>query len=213
MPKLDILNVSGETVDSIELNESIFGIEPNKSVLHEIVKNYLANQRQGTQSAQTRSEVTATTKKPFRQKGTGRARQGSFKSPINRGGGVIFAPKPRDYSYKLPKKVKLLGLKSALSAKVADQKFIVLDELTMSEPKTKDMINALINVSESSNKKKITKTLIVLENKDENVLLSARNIPKVQTTFVGMLNVYDLLNHEEIVITKGAIDKLEEVYA
>ena len=213
MPKLDILNVSGETVDSIELNESIFGIEPNKNVLHEIVKNYLANQRQGTQSAQTRSEVTATTKKPFRQKGTGRARQGSFKSPILRGGGVIFAPKPRDYSYKLPKKVKLLGLKSALSAKVADQKFIVVDELKMSQPKTKDMINTLINVSESSNKSKITKTLIVLENKDQNVLLSARNIPKVQTTFVGMLNVYDLLNHEEIVITKGAIDKLEEVYA
>src|SRR6056297_1943910 len=147
MPKLDILNVSGETVDSIELNESIFGIEPNKSVLHEIVKNYLANQRQGTQSAQTRSEVTATTKKPFRQKGTGRARQGSFKSPINRGGGVIFAPKQRDYSYKLTKKVKLFGIKSALSTKVAEQKFIFLYEFTMLEPKTKDMINTLINVS------------------------------------------------------------------
>lgn len=213
MPKLDILNVSGETVDNIELNESIFGIEPNMSVLHEIVKNYLANQRQGTQSAQTRGEVTATTAKPFRQKGTGRARQGSFKSPINRGGGVIFAPKPRDYSYKLPKKVKVLGLKSALSGKVADGEFIVLDELAMDAPKTKEMIKVLSNVSEKSTEKKTAKTLIVLADKDDNVLLSARNIPKVKTTFVGMLNVYDLLNHDEVVITKGAIDKLEEVYA
>lgn len=213
MPKLDILNVSGETVDNIELNESIFGIEPNMKVLHEVVKNYLANQRQGTQSAQTRSEVTATTAKPFRQKGTGRARQGSFKSPINRGGGVIFAPKPRSYSYKLPKKVKVLGLKSALSGKVADGEFIVVDELTMDVPKTKEMIKVLSNVSEKSTEKKVTKTLIVLDDKDDNVLLSAKNIPKVKTTFVGMLNVYDLLNHDEVVITKGAIDKLEEVYA
>ncbi len=213
MPKLDILNVSGETVDSIELNESIFGIEPNMSVLHEVVKNYLANQRQGTQSAQTRAEVTGTTSKPFRQKGTGRARQGSLKSPINRGGGVIFAPKPRDYSYKLPKKVKVLGMKSALSGKVKDNEFIILNELNLDAPKTKDMINVLVNVSEKNTTKDITKTLIVLADKNENVILSANNIPKVKVTYIGMLNVYDLLNHDEVVITKGAIDKLEEVYA
>jgi len=213
MPKLDILNVSGETVDSIELNESIFGIEPNMSVLHEVVKNYLANQRQGTQSAQTRAEVTGTTSKPFRQKGTGRARQGSLKSPINRGGGVIFAPKPRDYSYKLPKKVKVLGMKSALSGKVKDNEFIILNELNLDAPKTKDMINVLVNVSEKNTAKDITKTLIVLADKNENVILSANNIPKVKVTYIGMLNVYDLLNHDEVVITKGAIDKLEEVYA
>ena len=213
MPKLDILNVSGETVDSIELNESVFGIEPNMDVLHEVVKNYLANQRQGTQSAQTRAEVTGTTSKPFRQKGTGRARQGSLKSPINRGGGVIFAPKPRDYSYKLPKKVKVLGMKSALSGKVKDSEFIVLNELNLDAPKTKDMINVLVNVSEKNTAKAITKTLIVLADKNENVILSANNIPKVKVTYIGMLNVYDLLNHDEVVITKGAIDKLEEVYA
>lgn len=213
MPKLDILNISGETVDSIELNDSIFGIEPNKAVLHEIVKNYLANQRQGTQSAQTRAEVTATTAKPFRQKGTGRARQGSFKSPINRGGGVVFAPKPRDYSYKLPKKVKRLGLKSALSAKVASDEMVILDELTIEAPKTKDMIKIMLNVSDTNAKNDLTKTLIVLGEKDDTVLLSARNIPKVKVVFTGMLNVYDLLNHKEIIITKGAIDKLEEVYS
>jgi len=213
MPKLDILNVSGETVDSIELNENIFGIEPNMSVLHEVVKNYLANQRQGTQSAQTRAEVTGTTSKPFRQKGTGRARQGSLKSPINRGGGVIFAPKPRDYSYKLPKKVKVLGMKSALSGKVKDNEFIILNELNLDAPKTKDMINVLVNVSEKNTAKGITKTLIVLADKNDNVMLSANNIPKVKVTYIGMLNVYDLLNHDEVVITKGAIDKLEEVYA
>jgi large subunit ribosomal protein L4 len=213
MPKLDVLNVSGEKVDSIELNENIFGIEPNMSVLHEVVKNYLANQRQGTQSAQTRAEVTGTTAKPFRQKGTGRARQGSLKSPINRGGGVIFAPKPRDYSYKLPRKVRLLGFKSALSGKVADGEFIVLNELNLDAPKTKDMIKVLVDISEKNNEKNITKTLIVLENKNENVSLSASNIPKVKVTYVGMLNTYDLLNHEDVVITKGAIDKLEEVYA
>lgn len=212
MPKLDVKNISGEIVETIELNESIFGIEPNKDVLHEIVKNYLANQRQGTQSAQTRAEVTATGAKPFRQKGTGRARQGSFKSPITRGGGVIFAPKPRDYSYKLPKKVKTLGLKSALSAKVAAEKMIVLDDLKIDAPKTKDMINVLVNISDESVKKKVAKTLIVLGEIDETVIVSARNIPKVKVVFTGMLNVYDLLNHEEIVITKSAIDKLEEVY-
>lgn len=213
MAEMNLLNVSGENVGTIELNDSIFGIEPNKVVLHEIVKNYLANQRQGTQSAQTRSEVTGCNQKPFRQKGTGRARQGSIKSPLNYGGGVVFAPKPRDYSYKLSKKKKRLGLKSILSAKVAEEKLNIVEDLTLDAPKTKDMVNILVNVSETNTKNDIAKTLIVLEEKDQNVLLSARNIPKVKTTFVGMLNVYDLLNHDEVLVTKAAIEKLEEVYA
>ena len=212
MPKLDVLNVSGETVESKELNENIFSIEPNEVVLHSIVKNYLANQRQGTQSAQTRSEVTATNAKPFRQKGTGNARQGSRRSPINTGGGVIFAPKPRSYRYKLPKKKRVLAMKSALSAKVDSGNLIVVDKLKFDVPKTKDMVNTVINVSETSEKENLTKTLVVLEENDKNVYLSGRNIPNLKVVFTGMLNVYDLLNHEDIIITKGAVDKLEEVY-
>lgn len=212
MPKLDVLNISGETVESKELNENIFGIEPNEAVLHSIVKNYLANQRQGTQSAQTRSEVTATNAKPFRQKGTGNARQGSRRSPINKGGGVIFAPKPRSYKYKLPKKKRVLAMKSALSAKLDSENLIVVDQLKFDVPKTKDMVNTLINVSKTSEKENLTKTLVVLEENDKNVYLSGRNIPNVKVVFTGMLNVYDLLNHEDIIITKGAVDKLEEVY-
>lgn len=212
MPKLDVLNISGETVESKELNENIFGIEPNEAVLHSIVKNYLANQRQGTQSAQTRSEVTATNAKPFRQKGTGNARQGSRRSPINKGGGVIFAPKPRSYKYKLPKKKRMLAMKSALSAKLDSENLIVVDQLKFDVPKTKDMVNTLINVSKTSEKENLTKTLVVLEENDKNVYLSGRNIPNVKVVFTGMLNVYDLLNHEDIIITKGAVDKLEEVY-
>lgn len=212
MPKLDVLNVSGEKVEEIEINENIFGVEPNEAVLHEVVKNYLANQRQGTQSTKTRSEVKASGRKPFRQKGTGRARQGSFASPINTGGGVIFAPKPRDYSYKLPKKVKKAAFISALSAKVLDQKMIVIDDLKIDAPKTKDVVNILLNVSEENKKNDLNKTLIVLDEKDDNVLLSSRNLPNVKTTFVGMLNVYELLNHADVLITKKAIEKLEEVY-
>lgn len=207
MPKLDVLNVSGEKIGDIDLNPGIFAIEVNKYVLHDVVKNYLANQRQGTQSAKTRSEVRGGGKKPFRQKGTGRARQGTTRAPHYVGGGVAFAPKPRDYSYKLPKRVKRLGLFSALSAKVAAGEVIVLDELAMEAPKTKDMIKILSNIKAEK------KTLLVLPKVDENVLRSSSNIPGVLTTFVGQLNVYDILNHNNFVITKQALESIEEVYA
>lgn len=207
MPKLDVLNVSGEKIGDIELNPGIFGIEVNEHVLHDVVKNYLANQRQGTQSAKTRAEVRGGGKKPFRQKGTGRARQGTIRAPHYVGGGVAFAPKPRDYSYKLPKRVKRLALFSALSAKVAAGEVIVLDELAMDAPKTKDMVKILSNI------KAERKSLIVLPQVDENVQKSSNNIPGVDTTFVGQLNVYEILNHTNFVITKQALETIEEVYA
>lgn len=207
MPKLDVLNVSGEKIGDIELNPGIFGIEVNQHVLHDVVKNYLANQRQGTQSAKTRAEVRGGGKKPFRQKGTGRARQGTIRAPHYVGGGVAFAPKPRDYSYKLPKRVKRLALFSALSAKVAAGEIIVLDELAMDAPKTKDMVNILSNIKAEK------KSLIVLSEVNDNVLRSSNNIPGVATTFVGSLNVYDILNHNNFVITKKALETIEEVYA
>jgi len=207
VPKLDILNVSGQRVGEIELNDNIFGIEVNQHVLYEAVKNYLANQRQGTQAAKTRSEVRGGGRKPFRQKGTGRARQGSIRAPQWIGGGVVFAPKPRDYSYKLPKKVKKLAMKSALSSKVQNGEIIVLDELTMDAPKTKDMVNILKNINASK------KALIVLSDKNENVIKSARNIKGTNTTIVNNLNVYDILNSGTFVITKDAVNKIEEVYA
>jgi large subunit ribosomal protein L4 len=207
MPKLDVLNVSGEKIGDIDLNPGIFGIEVNEYVLHDVVKNYLANQRQGTQSAKTRSEVRGGGKKPFRQKGTGRARQGTIRAPHYVGGGVAFAPKPRDYSYKLPKRVKRLALFSALSAKVAAGEVIVLDELAMEAPKTKDMVKILSNIKAEK------KSLIVLPEVNENVLKSSNNIPGVETTFVGSLNVYDILNHNNFVITKKALETIEEVYA
>jgi large subunit ribosomal protein L4 len=207
MPKLDVLNVSGEKIGDIDLNPGIFGIEVNEYVLHDVVKNYLANQRQGTQSAKTRSEVRGGGKKPFRQKGTGRARQGTTRAPHYVGGGVAFAPKPRDYSYKLPKRIKRLALFSALSAKVAAGEVIVLDDLAMEAPKTKDMVKILSNINAGK------KSLIVLPQVDENVLRSSNNIPGVETTFVGQINVYDILNHNNFVITKKALETIEEVYA
>jgi large subunit ribosomal protein L4 len=207
MPKLDVLNVSGEKIGDIDLNPGIFGIDVNEHVLHDVVKNYLANQRQGTQSAKTRSEVRGGGKKPFRQKGTGRARQGTTRAPHYVGGGVAFAPKPRDYSYKLPKRVKRLALFSALSAKVAAGEVIVLDELAMDAPKTKDMVKILSNINAEK------KSLIVLPNVDNNVVRSTTNIPGVLTTFVGQINVYDILNHNNFVITKQALETIEEVYA
>jgi len=207
MPKLDVLNVSGEKIGDIDLNPGIFGIEVNGYVLHDVVKNYLANQRQGTQSAKTRAEVRGGGKKPFRQKGTGRARQGTTRAPHYVGGGVAFAPKPRDYSYKLPKRVKRLALFSALSAKVAAGEVIVLDDISMDAPKTKDMIKILSNIKAEK------KSLIVLPGVNENVVKSSNNIPGVETTFVGSLNVYDILNHNNFVITKKALETIEEVYA
>lgn len=207
MPKLDVLNVSGEKIGDIDLHPGIFGIEVNEYVLHDVVKNYLANQRQGTQSAKTRAEVRGGGKKPFRQKGTGRARQGTIRAPHYVGGGVAFAPKPRDYSYKLPKRVKRLALFSALSAKVAAGEMIVLDELAMDAPKTKDMVKILSNIKAEK------KSLIVLPEVNENVVRSSNNIQGVETTFVGSLNVYDILNHNNFVITKKALERIEEVYA
>lgn len=208
MPKLEVLNVSGQKVTEIELNENIFGIEPNVPVMHEIVKNYLANQRQGTQSAKTRAEVRGGGRKPFRQKGTGNARQGTIRAPHYVGGGVVFAPKPRSYRYTLPKKVKRLGLKSALSAKVRDNEIIVLDELIMATPKTKDMLNILNNIKVAGKK-----VLFVTGDVETNVVKASNNIEGVSTTFVGSINVYDILNHDYCVVTKNAVEKIEEVYA
>ncbi|KGG81003.1 50S ribosomal protein L4 [Caloranaerobacter azorensis] len=207
MPKVALYNVSGQQIGDIELSDSVFGVEINEHVLYEAVKNYLANRRQGTQSAKTRSEVRGGGRKPWRQKGTGRARHGSIRSPIWKGGGVVFAPKPRDYSYKLPKKIKRLAMKSALSSKVVNGEIIVLDELKMDRPKTKDMVSILNNL----NSKK--KALIVMSEKDENVIKSARNIQGTKTTLVNTLNVYDILNCDSFIITKDAVRKVEEVYA
>jgi large subunit ribosomal protein L4 len=208
VPKLEVLNVSGQKVTEIELNESIFGIEPNVPVMHEVVKNYLANQRQGTQSAKTRAEVRGGGRKPFRQKGTGNARQGTIRAPHFVGGGVAFAPKPRSYRYTLPKKMKRLALKSALSAKVRENEMIILDELTMAAPKTKDMLNILNNIKVSGKK-----VLFVTGDVEQNVIRATGNITGVSTTFVGQINVYDILNHDYCVVTKNAIEKFEEVYA
>ncbi len=208
MPKLEVLNVSGQKVTEIELNESIFGIEPNVPVMHEVVKNYLANQRQGTQSAKTRAEVRGGGRKPFRQKGTGNARQGTIRAPHFVGGGVVFAPKPRSYRYTLPKKMKRLALKSALSAKVRENEMIILDELTMAAPKTKDMLNILNNIKVNGKK-----VLFVTGDVELNVVKAASNITGVSTTFVGQINVYEILNHDYCVVTKNAIEKFEEVYA
>jgi len=207
MPKLNVINVSGETVGEIELNESIFGIEVNGSVLHETVKNYLANQRQGTHSAKTRAEVRGGGKKPFRQKGTGRARQGTIRAPHFVGGGVAFAKKPRDYSYKLPRKVKRLAMLSALSSKVSCNEMIVLDQLAMDAPKTKNMLNILGSVKAEK------KALILMSEKDENVIKSAQNLPGVETALVSTMNVYQILNHTSLILTKSAVEKIEEVYA
>lgn len=199
--------MSGDRVGEIELNESVYGAEVNEHVLYEVVKNYLANQRQGTQSAKTRAEVRGGGRKPFRQKGTGRARQGTIRAPHFVGGGVAFAPKPRDYSYKLPKKVKRLALRSALSSKVNNGEVIVLDALALEAPKTKEMVKVLNNI------KAERKALVVTLDKNENVLRSANNIQGVETSFVGSLNVYEILNHTSLVITKEAAEKIGEVYA
>ena len=207
MPKVALYNITGSQIGDVELSDDIFGVKINTHVMYEAVKNYLANQRQGTQSAKTRGEVRGGGRKPWRQKGTGRARQGSIRSPQWIGGGVVFAPKPRDYSYKLPKKIKRLALKSALSSKVQDQEIIVVDSLVLDKPKTKDMIKIL------SNLKAGRKTLVVMPERDENVILSSRNIPGVKTAYVNTINVYDILNCDSFLITKDAVNKVEEVYA
>lgn len=207
MAKVNVLNMAGEAAGTMELNDDIFGIEVNQYAVHTVVKNYLANQRQGTQSAKNRGEVRGGGKKPFRQKGTGRARQGSSVSPNQVGGGIVFAPKPRDYRYTVPKKVRRLAMKSILSSKVQENEIIVLDSLIMNEPKTKDMVKLLANV------KAAKKALLVLGDNDKNIIKSAANIPGVTTTLVTTMNVYEIINHTSFIVTKDAINKIEEVYA
>lgn len=207
MPKINVLNVSGQNVGEIELNDSIFDIEVNEHVLYEAVKCQLANKRQGTQSAKTRAEVRGGGRKPWRQKGTGRARQGSIRSVQWVGGGVAFAPKPRDYSYSLPKKVRRLAMKSALSSKVQDKEIIVLDALSLEAPKTKEIVNLFKNVNAAK------KTLVVTAENDVNVVKSVRNIEGANVTHVSTLNVYDILNCDSFIITTDAVKKVEEVYA
>jgi len=207
MAKVTMLNMAGAEAGSIELKDDIFGIEVNQYAVHEVIKNYLANQRQGTQSAKNRGEVRGGGKKPFRQKGTGRHRQGSSTDPSQVGGGVVFAPKPRDYRYTISKKLRRLAMKSALSSKVGEKEIIVLDSLTFGAPKTKEMIKVLENV------KAAKKALIVMADKDENVIKSAANIPGVKTTLVSTMNVYEIINHTSFIITKDAINKIEEVYS
>ncbi len=207
MPKANVFNMAGEKIGEIELSEAIFGIEPNKSVLHDSVKNHLANCRQGTQSALTKGEVSYTTRKPWRQKGTGRARAGYAGSPVWYHGGVAFAPKPRDYSYSLNKKVKRLALKSALSAKAAEAEILVVDGLKMEEIKTKAFKNFLTKIGVEG------KALVVTENLDEAVVKSARNIAGVSTTVANILSPYMILTSGKMVVDKAALAKIEEVYA
>ena len=207
MPKAKVFNMAGKEIGEIELSEAIFGIEPNKSVLHDSVKNHLANCRQGTQSALTKGEVDLTTKKPWRQKGTGRARAGYAGSPVWTHGGVAFAPKPRDYSYTLNKKVKRLALKSALSAKAADGEIIVIDGLKVDEVKTKTFAKFLSNIGVTG------KALVITEQVDEKVVLSARNIEGVETTTATIISPYMLLTNGTMVVDKAALAKIEEVFA
>ena len=206
MLKTNVLDMSGKVVGEIELSEAIFGIEPNQAVVHEVVKNHLANRRQGTQSALTRAEVSGGGRKPWRQKGTGRARQGSTRAPQWTHGGIVFAPKPRDYSYELNKKVKRLALKSALSAKAAEGAIIVVDGLELAEVKTKTMQGFLNSVN-------ATKAMVITPEVNEKVVLSARNIPGVITTTAKILSVYDIVNAKQLVIDKAALAIIEEVFA
>ncbi|MBQ4341876.1 MAG: 50S ribosomal protein L4 [Clostridia bacterium] len=206
MPNVKLYNIKGENIGTVDLAETVFGAEINVSAMHSYVVAYLANQRQGTQSAKTRAEVSGGGKKPWRQKGTGRARQGSTRSPQWTHGGVVFAPKPRDYRMSLNKKMKRVALASALSSKVADEKIIVVDSLELNEMKTREMAKALTALN-------AVKPLIVIPENDEKVVKAARNIEGVEVSFVGTLNTYEILKHDTLVITQGAASKIEEVYA
>lgn len=207
MPKVALYNIKGEQVGDIDLKDEIFAIDVNEAVLHDSVVNYLANQRLGTQSAKTRAEVSGGGRKPFKQKGTGRARAGSTRSPLWRKGGIVFAPKPRSYRYSLPKKVRRLALKSALSSKVLNGNIIVLDSLNMAEPKTKEFAGILDNLKVEK------KALVVTANVDTVIVKSARNIPGVTPAHASSLNVYDVLKHEKLIMTRDAVAKVEEVLA
>ena len=207
MLKTNVYNMSGELVGEIELSEAVFGIEPNQSVVHDVVKNHLANRRQGTQSALTRAEVSGGGRKPWKQKGTGRARQGSTRAPQWTHGGVVFAPKPRDYSYTLNKKAKRLALKSALSAKAAAAQIVVIDEIKMDAPKTKEFASFLAAVGATK------KPLVITAVADQNVVKSGRNIPGCNVTFANLINVYDIVNAEKLVVDQAALAKIVEVFA
>ena len=206
MPKVDVYNMQGKKVSDVELSTAVFGIEPNEAVVHSVLVNYLANQRQGTQSTKTRAEVRGGGRKPWRQKGTGRARQGSIRAPQWMKGGIALGPKPRSYKYAIPKKMRKLALKSVLTSKVEEKELIVVDKLELKEIKTKEMVKVLNNLNTK-------KALIVLSEKNLNVQASARNIENVKTTLVNTINVFDLLKYDNLVVTEDAIKKLEEVYA
>ena len=206
MATISVVNTDGKEVETLELSDKIFGVEINEGIVHKAVVAQLANKRQGTQSALTRSEVRGGGRKPWRQKGTGHARQGSIRAPQWTGGGVVFAPKPREYSKKINKKESRLALFSALTSKLQDEKLIVVDSLAFDAPKTKEFVKVLENI-------KASKALVVLEGENENVVLSARNIPDVDTEVRTAINVYDILKHDSLVMTKDAVKALEEVYA
>ena len=207
MPKIDVYDINGKKVKELELNEAVFGIEPNEAVVHSVLVNFLANQRQGTQSTKTRSEVSGGGRKPWRQKGTGRARQGSIRAPQWIKGGIALGPKPRSYKYTVNKKERQLAVKSVLSSKVLENELVVVDSLPLNDIKTKEMVKALSNLKVEG------KALIVLPEKNEKVQKSARNIEGVKTTLVETINVYDLLKYNKLVVTEDTVKKLEEVYA
>ncbi|MBQ4058558.1 MAG: 50S ribosomal protein L4 [Lachnospiraceae bacterium] len=206
MATVAVYNIEGKEVDKLELNDSVFGVEINEHLVHMAVVAQLANKRQGTQSAKTRAEVRGGGRKPWRQKGTGHARQGSTRSPQWTGGGVVFAPKPRDYSMKLNKKEKANAMKSVLTSKVNEEKFIVLDELKLDEIKTKKFVEVMNNLE-------VAKALVVTKDNDQNLIMSAKNVPTVKTALTNTINVYDILKYDTVVITKDAVAAIEEVYA
>ena len=206
MANVSVYNIEGKEVGTIDLSDAVFGVEVNEHLVHMAVVNQLANNRQGTQKAKTRSEVSGGGRKPWRQKGTGHARQGSTRAPQWTGGGVVFAPTPRDYSIRLNKKEKRAALKSALTSRVNDNKFVVVDELKFDEIKTKNFKNVMDNL-------KVSKALVVLAENDQNTVLSARNLPEIKTSLVNTINVYDILKYNTVVATKAAVASIEEVYA
>ena len=206
MANVSVYNIEGKEVETIELSDAVFGVEVNEHLVHMAVVNQLANNRQGTQKAKTRSEVSGGGRKPWRQKGTGHARQGSTRAPQWTGGGVVFAPVPRDYSFKINKKEKRAALKSALTSRVEAQKFVVLDELKLEAIKTKDFVKVLNNLN-------VSKALVVMGDKDVVIEKSAANVPDVKTTQATLLNVYDILKYDTVITTKAAVEKIEEVYA
>ena len=206
MAKVSVLNMEGKQVDEIELNDAVFGVEVKENLVHQAVLSQLANDRQGTQKAKTRSEVSGGGRKPWRQKGTGHARQGSTRAPQWTGGGVVFAPVPRDYSFKMNKKEKRAALKSALTDRVNENKFIVVDDIKFEAPKTKDFVKMMNNLN-------VSKALVVLKDNDVNAVMSAKNIPTVKTALTNTINVYDILKYDVVVIDKAAVATIEEVYA